>query len=236
MADCQPQQVVISKEAREVLGDLCECKDITGSKVGNMLVTSANPVRRGHFEKLNVTPQLAERIKGYIPLAVRPHLEMPSTLWTGELREVTVLFISLPFDAKRLVHLDEGTSSSGNALTTVQKNIKVLQDVIYKYQGSLNKFLVDDKGSTVMAVFGLPPVAHSNDPSRGVLAALELQKRLTRMTKFSTAALGLASGVVFTGLIGGTIGSRREYTILGNQVNLAARLMGLDQKKFRAAW
>ncbi|ETO06286.1 hypothetical protein RFI_31113 [Reticulomyxa filosa] len=227
-ADCLPKQVVVSKQAQEILGDLCQWKSIPTSEVGNVLVTWADSVRREHFDRLNVTPQLANKMKGYIPSAIRPHLDMPSTLWTGELREVTVLFISLPFDAKRLIDLDKDYNT--NILSTVQKNIHVLQDVIYKYQGSLNKFLVDDKGSTVMAVFGLPPVAHNNDPTRAVLAALELQRRFTRLTKHSTAALGLASGIVFSGLIGGTTGSRREYTVLGNQVNLAARLMSLAKK------
>ncbi|ETO21240.1 hypothetical protein RFI_15964, partial [Reticulomyxa filosa] len=226
--DCLPEQVVISKEARDVLGDLCQHKGIPTSKYGNVLVTSAKPIRREHFEKLNVTPELANKMKGYIPSAVRPHLDMPSTLWTGELREVTVLFISLPFEAEILEDLVKNRQS--NVLYTVQKNIKVLQNVIYKYQGSLNKFLVDDKGSTVMAVFGLPPVAHSNDPVRAVLAALELNKRFSRLSKHSYAALGLASGIVFSGLIGGTFGTRREYTVLGSQVNLAARLMGLAKK------
>merc|ERR1712129_288871 len=60
--------------------------------------------------------------------------------------------------------------------------ILALQEIIYKYQGSLNKFLVDDKGSTVMAVFGLPPVAHRNDPERAVMAALDLRKKFTEMS------------------------------------------------------
>ncbi|ETO23608.1 adenylate/guanylate cyclase, partial [Reticulomyxa filosa] len=195
-----------SRTTQEILGDLCETKTIPTSKIGNVLVVKGQPIRREHFEKLNVTPQLARKMKGYIPSAVRPHLEMPSMQWTGELREVTVLFINLPFDAKRLVDLDQYNQTT--ILSTVQKNIRVLQDVIYKYQGSLN----------------------NNDPVRAVLAALELQKRFARLAKHYSAALGLASGIVFSGLIGGTTGSRREYTVLGSQVNLAARLMGLAKK------
>lgn len=47
-----------------------------------------------------------------------------------------------------------------------------VQESVYEYEGSINKFLMDDKGSTLVAVYGLPPVGHADDPTRGVLAAL----------------------------------------------------------------
>ena len=47
-----------------------------------------------------------------------------------------------------------------------------VQESVYEYEGSINKFLMDDKGSTLLAVYGLPPVGHADDPIRGVLAAL----------------------------------------------------------------
>ena len=100
---------------------------------------------------------------------------MPSTFWSGELRDLTILFLSLPFDAKTL------KSKSEKVFNQLQTTIKTLQKIVYRYQGSLNKFLVDDKGSTVMAVFGFP--------SRAVLAALELREALK--TKRETAAIGM---------------------------------------------
>ena len=45
-----------------------------------------------------------------------------------------------------------------------------VQDSVYMYEGTINKFLVDDKGSTLIAVFGLPPLAHENDASRGMIS------------------------------------------------------------------
>jgi hypothetical protein len=45
---------------------------------------------------------------------------------------------------------------------------------IYQYEGSINKFLMDDKGSTLLAVFGLPPLSHEDDATRGVLAGLSV--------------------------------------------------------------
>ena len=61
----------------------------------------------------------------------------------------------------------------GYAASRQQRKVMVaVQESVYEYEGSINKFLMDDKGSTLLAVYGLPPVGHADDPIRGVLAAL----------------------------------------------------------------
>ena len=115
-----------------------------------------------------------------------------------------------------------------------------------------------------MAVFGLPPVAHKNDPARAVMAALHLKEQLRKFNmeiymerlkeqqllngnksnkhnssinsnaKLTTkrrhyAAIGITSGIVYLGLVGG-IGTNKEYSVLGDKVNLSARLMSLAKK------
>jgi len=42
------------------------------------------------------------------------------------------------------------------------------------YKGSLNKVLMDDKGSTLLVVFGLPPMSHQDDAVRGILTGFLL--------------------------------------------------------------
>lgn len=60
-----------------------------------------------------------------------------------------------------------------NVLSSCLLQVMVaVQESVYEYEGSINKFLMDDKGSTLVAVYGLPPVGHADDPTRGVLAAL----------------------------------------------------------------
>jgi len=82
---------------------------------------------------------------------------------------------------------------------------------------------MDDKGSTLIAVFGLPPMAHEDDSVRGVIAAIQLVKELKKIN--CNCSCGITTGRVLGGVVG-TSGSRREYSILGDKVNLAARLMG----------
>ena len=92
---------------------------------------------------------------------------------------------------------------------------------MYQYEGSLNKFLVDDKGSTLLAVFGLPPLAHENDPARALLASLKMHRLMAELGLRSS--VGVTSGLALCGLVGS--GSRREYSVIGDLVNLSARLM-----------
>src|SRR4029453_15073219 len=99
--------------------------------------------------------------------------------------------------------------------------VREVQEALYEYEGSVNKLGVDDKGATMVAAFGLPPVAHEDDGVRAVRAALGIQAQLRRHGV--RHALGVATGRAFCGSVGSDL--RREYTMIGGVVNRGARLM-----------
>lgn len=107
-------------------------------------------------------------------------------------------------------------------LQKLQDAFALVQQCIYEYEGTINKFLVDDKGSTVIAAFGLPPVTHENDPIRGILSSLAICAALSKLGL--KASVGITTGTALCGVVGHQ-GNRREYTVLGDIVNLSARLM-----------
>lgn len=154
-------------------------------------------------------------LKSYIPAAVVPHLRINTKTWAAELRQVSIMFVSIGLKLSADEAVDE------RMLSRIQTVIAQIQTAIYSYEGSLNKFLLDDKGSTLIAVFGLPPVAHENDPMRACLCALKLKDDLQKLGLGCN--IGVTSGQAYCGLTGGSI--RREYTVLGDRVNLSARLM-----------
>ncbi|HMA36909.1 MAG TPA: adenylate/guanylate cyclase domain-containing protein, partial [Chloroflexia bacterium] len=157
----------------------------------------------------DLAPAAEAALQSFIPAAVLARLAAGQTQWLAELRRVTVIFLSLP-------SLDHTTP-----LATAQAVMQLVQDTIYHYEGSINKLSVDDKGVTLVAALGLPPLAHEDDAGRAVQAALRVQARLAAQQV--PCAIGVASGRVFCGEVGNT--QRREYTMVGDVVNLAARLM-----------
>ena len=74
--------------------------------------------------------------------------------WIGELRVVSVLFVNLP-DLNYATTLDRA-----------QDSIRYLQQELYRFEGSINKLNLDDKGISLLAALGLPPLAHEDDPRR----------------------------------------------------------------------
>ena len=91
-------------------------------------------------------------------------------------------------------------------------------------KGSLNKIMMDDKGSTLICLFGLLPLSHEDDAARAIMSGLNMIKSLNKINN-TYCNVGISSGECFSGVVG-TSGSRKEFSVLGDVVNLAARMMG----------
>lgn len=96
-------------------------------------------------------------------------------------------------------------------------------------EGSLNKLVMDDKGCTLICIWGVSPLAHVDDPARAVLCALNLRRALNKV-QGTWCNIGMSSGEVFSGVVG-TSGSRKEFSLLGDTANLAARIMCIAKYK-----
>lgn len=120
--------------------------------------------------------------------------------------------------------IDLSNTNTSEGLERIQKVVTTLQKCVYANEGSLNKLLMDDKGSTLICIWGLPPLAHEDDAVRAVLCSLQIRKQLAAPELSCLCNIGISTGVVFAGVVG-TAGSRREYSVIGDVVNLAARIM-----------
>jgi len=92
--------------------------------------------------------------------------------------------------------------------------------------GTLDKFI----GDAVMAVFGAPFPAPEGELS-AVRCAIEMQTAIAAVARETGEPLEITVGINSGELLAGSVGSKRrlEYTVLGDTVNVAARLQGKAQ-------
>ncbi|MGH7965393.1 MAG: adenylate/guanylate cyclase domain-containing protein, partial [Candidatus Binatia bacterium] len=100
---------------------------------------------------------------------------------------------------------------------------QTLAEEIRRYEGFIEKFI----GDAILAIFGAP-VAHEDDPERAVRAALGMQARLQQLRAgagSSTAgALTMRIGINTGLVVAGTVGEGKDYGVVGDAVNVAARV------------
>jgi class 3 adenylate cyclase/tetratricopeptide (TPR) repeat protein len=100
--------------------------------------------------------------------------------------------------------------------------VRWVQTVLKRYEASLLDITIDGKGSYLYVNFGAP-VAHEDDVFRAATAARELCAPPPDVGFVRGIRIGLSRGTVHAGIVGSS--TRRAYAALGDDVNLAARLM-----------
>jgi class 3 adenylate cyclase/predicted ATPase len=135
----------------------------------------------------------------------------------GERKNVTVIFA----DVSGFTELSEKLDPE-EITDIINKLFKVLIRVVYEYEGTIDKLI----GDCIMALFGAP-ITHEDDPERAVHSALGIIKALDRFNEEQGISLsihiGINTGLVIVGGVGSDL--KMEYTVMGDTVNLAERLM-----------
>src|SRR5262249_39569730 len=165
--------------------------------------------------------QAATRQTAAPPALAEKRLASQSAL-DGERKQVTVLFA----DISGFTALAE-TLDPEDVRQVMNACFAQLVPVVETYGGTIDKFIGDE----IMALFGAP-IAYDNDAERAVRAALAMQEALAAVNtaRGTTAGVhcGLNTGLVIAGGIGTP--SRQDYSVMGDAVNLAARLEDASER------
>ena len=153
-----------------------------------------------------------DAVRPWIPRAIRPHLEQGQEAFLADLRPAVALFILVP-------GLDYGDARAGARLDEL---IRWVQARATERDGLLLQVTTGDKGTYLYVVFGAP-VAHEDDAIRAVHTALEIRDLPDELAWARGLQIGITRGVMRTGTYGGP--TRQAWGVMGNEVNLAARLM-----------
>jgi adenylate cyclase len=144
-------------------------------------------------------------------------------LRVGRLAEVSVIFADIRgFTSMAEAESPQETVAMLNTFFTGMAN------VIFKYEGNLDKFI----GDCVMATWG-PPITHPDDAARALKCALEMLDAINEMNaqreaqgrKAIEVGIGVNTGQAVVGYIGSS--DRHEFTAIGDSVNTSSRLCGV---------
>ena len=156
-----------------------------------------------------MNPELAEKL-----------MDGGEELLGGKQSVGTVLFS----DVRSFTTITETLGAQGT-VALLNEYFTVMVDCIQKEEGMLDKFI----GDAMMAIFGTP-IAHEDDPDRGVRCAIDMMVKLNEFNapraKAGQLCLDHGMGLNTDSIVSGNIGSpkRMDYTVIGDGVNLAARL------------
>ncbi|KAI8968057.1 hypothetical protein BDF20DRAFT_898573 [Mycotypha africana] len=164
----------------------------------NYLPAEANPIYCKYVNR-SALYRMQHSVGGHIP---------------AQFREVTIMFISL---GKTHVASSEG-------LLKAQQAVLVAIQALVKFEGMLQQFAIDDKGATLLAVFGLPPLSHERDALFAAKAALEIREQYLGLG-FRGFAISLSTGVIFTSVIPPADPYRKDASIAGDTIVVAVRML-----------
>jgi adenylate cyclase len=158
----------------------------------------------------HVSPQVVERLI----------TEGAST--DSDIRRVAVMFVDF-----RSFTAGARTRSPREVVERLDRAFAVLVDILDRHGGIVNKFL----GDGFLALFGAPLEA-DDAAHQAVAAAREMLLANERFNATTSWPLRIGIGIHIGEVVAGNIGSprRKEYTVIGDTVNFAARLEALNKE------
>ncbi len=158
-------------------------------------------------------PLVSRAIRSFIPKQVFERVSRnPENLdRVGERRIVTVVFV----DITGFTPFCEGRDAE-EVILFLNKIFASILEPVDKYGGSIDKYM----GDAAMILFGAP-VFHEDDPARAVAASIEIMSKIAEFEGLSVS-IGINTGSVVAGVVGND--QHREYTVIGDAVNIASRL------------
>jgi class 3 adenylate cyclase/tetratricopeptide (TPR) repeat protein len=154
-----------------------------------------------------------EVARPWIPPPVFARLQQASDAFLADLRPAVVMFV-------RFSGIDyDGDDAAGEKLDAFIRSVQAILD---RYEGFLIQLTMGDKGSYLYIAFGAP-IAHENDADRAAATALELRDLPQQFPFLQPLHIGLSLGLTHSGACGSPV--RRTFSVMGNEVNISARLM-----------
>ena len=197
-------------QTTETLGQLYAELNSLNQNLQTRVDQQVQELERTNRMQRYLSPQLAESI-----LSGHTDVDLDS-----QRQELTILFS----DIRGFTSLSERLEPE-ELIDLLNQYLSEMTEIVFSHGGTLDKYI----GDALMVFFG-NPVSYADHAERAVRTALEMQQRLVELQnlwsdqgqELLTMGVGITTGYVTVGNIGSP--TRLDYTVIGNQVNLASRL------------
>jgi class 3 adenylate cyclase/predicted ATPase len=242
-------EVLIDRETSEAVGLPCQVRP--GQNDARYLHVAQIDTRRDFQRAPTIMTMLpAPTVKGlrravkvlnalapYLPAGLMQRLASSpqGMVQEGENRLVAVVFANVRGLGELVDRLGPGREAE--IVNALNQYFLGMHHAVHGLGGVISKLDLAEHGDKLLAFFGAP-VAHEDDAERAVRAALNMQAALRAMSSIVPEQVGLPDlkltqqiGISLGHVVAGYVGTswRREYTVMGDEVNLAARLMAVAE-------
>ena len=184
------------------------------------------PVRRTPLALIAPEPStdlmaVFEALQSYVPRQVLEKAKAGAgrAVLQGEHRLATVMFINFRGAGRHTSFA--GQDGSPDPVHLLDSYLAAVQSIVSRFGGELLANDVGPEEHKLLVAFGAL-VAHEDDEERAALAALEIREKVGQRELPIDQRVGISSGHVFAGDVGSP--TRKDFTVMGDEVNLAARL------------
>ena len=217
----RPVQLLAAHTQHVAAGDYTRRLDLHRADELGQLADAFNHMTAGLAER--------DRVRDLLGKVVSPEIAAQllrsDVMLGGEEREVTILFS----DIRNFTMLSERMAPA-EVLALLNRYLDHMSGIVERHGGVIDKYI----GDAIMALFGAP-VADPDAPGRALAAARAMGTALDALNHDLAAegkpALEIGIGINTARVVAGNMGSktRLNYTVIGDGVNLAARLEGLTK-------
>ncbi|HSH01443.1 MAG TPA: AAA family ATPase [Anaerolineae bacterium] len=213
----QKGEIILTTELATLLGEQITIQswrqDQNGNQYGIMVpLTEKQPIQP--WPEIKEIDE--ELISPWLLPAIHQRLQQGLGDFLTELRSVVAIFVQFGH-----INYDHDSDASQK----LDQYIQWAQVVLERYGANILQLTIGDKGSYFYAVVGTP-IAYENNVIRALDAALALTQIPPDLNFINLTKIGIGRGRARTGAYGSN--TRQTYGAIGDQVNMAARLMEIE--------